>query len=168
MNGSSALRPACSKSRGPTDGREGALAGKPPHRLAVEPEPEVAAAGLSPATPLGSRDVEQCQCHAAPGRKQAVEPDAGLGSRTCRRRCSGVTRQARMHFWGQLGVFLQALALLPLQTHGQQKENAPADEVHIEVLHVPKECQPKSKKGDLLNAHYDGYLASDKSKFYCR
>ncbi|XP_066491156.1 peptidyl-prolyl cis-trans isomerase FKBP7 [Tiliqua scincoides] len=64
----------------------------------------------------------------------------------------------------QLCVFLQAFALLALQAHGQEKE---AEEVQIEVLHVPKDCQPKSKKGDLLNAHYDGYLASDRSKFYC-
>lgn len=43
-----------------------------------------------------------------------------------------------------------------------------AEEVKIEVLHLPGTCSPKSKKGDLLNAHYDGFLASDGSKFYCR
>ncbi|XP_010084560.1 PREDICTED: peptidyl-prolyl cis-trans isomerase FKBP7-like, partial [Pterocles gutturalis] len=37
----------------------------------------------------------------------------------------------------------------------------------IEVLHLPESCSPKSKRGDLLNAHYDGFLASDGSKFYC-
>uniref|UniRef100_A0A8C9NUK8 peptidylprolyl isomerase n=1 Tax=Serinus canaria TaxID=9135 RepID=A0A8C9NUK8_SERCA len=42
-----------------------------------------------------------------------------------------------------------------------------AEEVQIEVLHLPETCSPKSKKGDLLNAHYDGFLASDGSKFYC-
>lgn len=41
-------------------------------------------------------------------------------------------------------------------------------EVKIEVLFKPLECSPKSKKGDLLNAHYDGYLAKDGSQFYCR
>uniref|UniRef100_A0A8C6ZSC6 peptidylprolyl isomerase n=1 Tax=Nothoprocta perdicaria TaxID=30464 RepID=A0A8C6ZSC6_NOTPE len=44
---------------------------------------------------------------------------------------------------------------------------AARDEVSIEVLHVPEPCGPRSKKGDLLNAHYDGYLASDGSRFYC-
>ncbi|CAG5865973.1 unnamed protein product [Menidia menidia] len=41
------------------------------------------------------------------------------------------------------------------------------DEVKIEVVFVPEVCTPKSKKGDLINAHYDGYLAKDGSKFYC-
>ncbi|KAM8748366.1 peptidyl-prolyl cis-trans isomerase FKBP7 [Acanthopagrus schlegelii] len=40
-------------------------------------------------------------------------------------------------------------------------------EVKIEVLFKPEECSPKSKRGDLLNAHYDGYLAKDGSQFYC-
>ncbi|XP_015269240.1 PREDICTED: peptidyl-prolyl cis-trans isomerase FKBP7 [Gekko japonicus] len=62
---------------------------------------------------------------------------------------------------------LQALALLTLRASGQQKGGASADDVQMEVVYVPQECQQKSKKGDLLNAHYDGYLASDKSKFYC-
>lgn len=42
------------------------------------------------------------------------------------------------------------------------------DEVKIEVLYMPENCTQKSGKGDLLNAHYDGYLAKDGSKFYCR
>ncbi|XP_037542201.1 peptidyl-prolyl cis-trans isomerase FKBP7 [Nematolebias whitei] len=40
-------------------------------------------------------------------------------------------------------------------------------EVKIEVLFKPEECSKKSKKGDLINAHYDGYLAKDGSQFYC-
>ncbi|MBN3308386.1 FKBP7 isomerase, partial [Amia calva] len=32
---------------------------------------------------------------------------------------------------------------------------------------MPETCTQKSKKGDMLNAHYDGYLAKDGSKFYC-
>lgn len=67
----------------------------------------------------------------------------------------------------QLHVLLQALALLSLQAQGAEKGKPSAEEVQIEVLHLPKECQPKSKKGDLLNAHYDGFLASDRSQFYC-
>lgn len=43
-----------------------------------------------------------------------------------------------------------------------------AEEVKIEVLHRPENCSKTSKKGDLLNAHYDGFLAKDGSKFYCR
>uniref|UniRef100_A0A8C0J0K6 peptidylprolyl isomerase n=1 Tax=Chelonoidis abingdonii TaxID=106734 RepID=A0A8C0J0K6_CHEAB len=72
-----------------------------------------------------------------------------------------------MTFGVKLVFFLQAFCLLTIRTHGQKKEDATAEEVKIEVLHVPKECTPKSKKGDLLNAHYDGYLAGDGSKFYC-
>ncbi|KAM4558669.1 peptidyl-prolyl cis-trans isomerase FKBP7 [Odontesthes bonariensis] len=41
------------------------------------------------------------------------------------------------------------------------------DEVKIEVVFEPEECTQKSKKGDLINAHYDGYLANDGSQFYC-
>ncbi|XP_063069309.1 peptidyl-prolyl cis-trans isomerase FKBP7 [Engraulis encrasicolus] len=41
------------------------------------------------------------------------------------------------------------------------------DEVKTEVLYMPENCMQKCGKGDLVNAHYDGYLASDGSKFYC-
>uniref|UniRef100_A0A8C3XM32 peptidylprolyl isomerase n=1 Tax=Chelydra serpentina TaxID=8475 RepID=A0A8C3XM32_CHESE len=74
---------------------------------------------------------------------------------------------AAMQHLGGYDVYAPAFCLLTIHTHGQKKEDATAEEVKIEVLHVPKECKPKSKKGDLLNAHYDGYLASDGSKFYC-
>ncbi|XP_040913758.1 peptidyl-prolyl cis-trans isomerase FKBP7 [Toxotes jaculatrix] len=40
-------------------------------------------------------------------------------------------------------------------------------EVKIEVLFKPEECTQTSKKGDLMNVHYDGYLAKDGSQFYC-
>ncbi|XP_041940430.1 peptidyl-prolyl cis-trans isomerase FKBP7 isoform X1 [Alosa alosa] len=40
------------------------------------------------------------------------------------------------------------------------------DEVKVEVLFVPENCTQKSGKGDLVNAHYDGYL-EDGTKFYC-
>ncbi|XP_006878850.1 PREDICTED: peptidyl-prolyl cis-trans isomerase FKBP7 [Elephantulus edwardii] len=48
-----------------------------------------------------------------------------------------------------------------------QKKAESIDEVKIEVLHRPENCSKRSKKGDLLNAHYDGYLAEDGKKFYC-
>ncbi|XP_012689395.1 peptidyl-prolyl cis-trans isomerase FKBP7 [Clupea harengus] len=41
------------------------------------------------------------------------------------------------------------------------------DEVKVDVLFMPENCSQKSGKGDLVNAHYDGYLAKDGSKFYC-
>ncbi|XP_074071713.1 peptidyl-prolyl cis-trans isomerase FKBP7 [Macrotis lagotis] len=62
-------------------------------------------------------------------------------------------------------LLLQALGLASLLTQGQTPEEG-ADEVKIEVLHLPAACAAKSKKGDLLNAHYDGYLANG-TKFYC-
>ncbi|XP_060909886.1 peptidyl-prolyl cis-trans isomerase FKBP7 [Labrus mixtus] len=40
-------------------------------------------------------------------------------------------------------------------------------EVKIEVLFKPEQCNPKSKRGDLINAHYDGYLAKEGTQFYC-
>nr|XP_057937237.1 peptidyl-prolyl cis-trans isomerase FKBP7 isoform X2 [Doryrhamphus excisus] len=41
------------------------------------------------------------------------------------------------------------------------------DEVKIEVVLQPEQCEKKSKKGDLMNVHYDGFLAKDGSQFYC-
>uniref|UniRef100_A0A8B9QL73 peptidylprolyl isomerase n=1 Tax=Apteryx owenii TaxID=8824 RepID=A0A8B9QL73_APTOW len=63
-----------------------------------------------------------------------------------------------------LGLLLlwQALGLLAAPARAEA-----AEEVRVEVLHVPEQCSTRSKKGDLLNAHYDGYLASDGSRFYC-
>lgn len=62
-------------------------------------------------------------------------------------------------------LLLLAVLAAPAQAGGGA---AAAEEVKMEVLHLPEVCSPKSKKGDLLNAHYDGFLASDGSKFYCR
>lgn len=61
----------------------------------------------------------------------------------------------------RLSLLLAALALLAAPARAEE-------EVKIEVLHLPDACSRKSKKGDLLNAHYDGFLASNGSKFYCR
>ncbi|MEE6489777.1 hypothetical protein FKM82_015679 [Ascaphus truei] len=71
-----------------------------------------------------------------------------------------------MHFCPKLILFLQAYSLLTVHIQGQKEENA-EEEVKIEVLYVPSDCTQKSKRGDLVNAHYDGYLAKDLSKFYC-
>uniref|UniRef100_A0A671S350 peptidylprolyl isomerase n=1 Tax=Sinocyclocheilus anshuiensis TaxID=1608454 RepID=A0A671S350_9TELE len=35
------------------------------------------------------------------------------------------------------------------------------------ILFLPENCSQKAKRGDMLNAHYDGYLAKDGSQFYC-
>lgn len=66
----------------------------------------------------------------------------------------------------ELTLLLLPLALLAAPA--QAEDGAAAEEVKIEVVQLPEVCSPKSKKGDLLNAHYDGFLASDGSKFYCR
>lgn len=39
-----------------------------------------------------------------------------------------------------------------------------ADELNVEVVFVPEDCETKSKNGDILNMHYTGTL-SDGSKF---
>ncbi|XP_041857386.1 peptidyl-prolyl cis-trans isomerase FKBP7 [Melanotaenia boesemani] len=44
---------------------------------------------------------------------------------------------------------------------------AELDDVKVEVVFKPEECTQRSKRGDLINAHYDGYLAKDGSQFYC-
>ncbi|XP_077304229.1 peptidyl-prolyl cis-trans isomerase FKBP7 [Lithobates pipiens] len=48
-----------------------------------------------------------------------------------------------------------------------EKTEIEEEKVKMEVVHVPSVCTQKSKRGDLVNAHYDGYLAKDMSKFYC-
>lgn len=51
----------------------------------------------------------------------------------------------------------------------EEPEPQPDNEgVKIEVLFKPEPCAPKSKRGDLMNVHYDGFLAEDGSQFYCR
>ena len=70
-----------------------------------------------------------------------------------------------MRFLLRLIFFFHVWGIFTAQ--GQNKEEF-TEEVKIEVLHRPENCSKTSKKGDLLNAHYDGYLAKDGSKFYCR
>lgn len=68
-----------------------------------------------------------------------------------------------------LKLFIYLCLALSLQiAHGYFATAEVNDEVKIEVLYMPENCTQKSGKGDLLNAHYDGYLAKDGSKFYCR
>lgn len=41
-------------------------------------------------------------------------------------------------------------------------------DIKVEVLFKPEQCDQMSKRGDLVNVHYDGFLAKDGSQFYCR
>ncbi|XP_062287775.1 peptidyl-prolyl cis-trans isomerase FKBP7 [Scomber scombrus] len=41
------------------------------------------------------------------------------------------------------------------------------EDVKIEVLFKPEQCEQQSKRGDLMNVHYDGFLAKDGTQFYC-
>ncbi|XP_016379141.1 peptidyl-prolyl cis-trans isomerase FKBP7-like [Sinocyclocheilus rhinocerous] len=47
------------------------------------------------------------------------------------------------------------------------RANESNQDVKIEVRFLPENCSQKAKRGDMLNAHYDGYLAKDGSQFYC-
>ncbi|KAI5613453.1 peptidyl-prolyl cis-trans isomerase FKBP7 precursor, partial [Silurus asotus] len=60
-------------------------------------------------------------------------------------------------------LYLQALSSFLHQVCADES----GDEVQIEVLFLPENCTQKAKKGDLLHAHYDGYLAKDGTQFYC-
>uniref|UniRef100_A0A8D0RQ40 FKBP prolyl isomerase 7 n=1 Tax=Sus scrofa TaxID=9823 RepID=A0A8D0RQ40_PIG len=71
---------------------------------------------------------------------------------------------AIMHFLFRLIIFFYVWGIFTAQ--GQKTEES-TEEVKIEVLHRPENCSKTSRKGDLLNAHYDGFLAKDGSKFYC-
>lgn len=44
----------------------------------------------------------------------------------------------------------------------------PEPEVKIEVLHKPFMCYRKSKYGDMLLVHYDGFLESNGTMFHSR
>ncbi|XP_036039039.1 peptidyl-prolyl cis-trans isomerase FKBP7 isoform X1 [Onychomys torridus] len=82
------------------------------------------------------------------------------------RACSrpGGSALRTMLFLFRLAVFLSLWGC----SHGQgHTDDEGTEEVKIEVLHRPENCSKTSRKGDLLNAHYDGYLAKDGSKFYC-
>lgn len=44
----------------------------------------------------------------------------------------------------------------------------PEPEVQIEVIHKPLVCSRKSKYGDMLLVHYDGFLESNGTRFHSR
>ena len=43
--------------------------------------------------------------------------------------------------------------------------SASANQVNVEVLHLPAKCERKSQKGDTIDVHYRGTLAKDASEF---
>ncbi|CAG08293.1 unnamed protein product, partial [Tetraodon nigroviridis] len=70
--------------------------------------------------------------------------------------------------WRLLGcTFCLFVSLQPGFWRGWAAAEELEGEVKIEVLFKPLHCSPKSKKGDLMNIHYDGFLAKDGSQFYC-
>ncbi|XP_045416310.1 peptidyl-prolyl cis-trans isomerase FKBP7 isoform X2 [Lemur catta] len=123
------------------------------------PGPNPRNAGPSAHSPAPALcDVGQCLPRVATWR--LGQPRA----RVTRRSQRAVLQGENMHFLFTLVIFFYLWSFLTAQ--GQKKEES-AEEVKIEVLHRPENCSKTSKKGDLLNAHYDGYLAKDGSKFYC-
>jgi len=68
----------------------------------------------------------------------------------------------RSTFYFCLILTLQTLNLFILLIRANESK------VKIEVTFLPENCSQKSKRGDMLNAHYDGYLVKDGSQFYCR
>ncbi|KAL4635658.1 peptidyl-prolyl cis-trans isomerase FKBP7 [Arapaima gigas] len=63
-------------------------------------------------------------------------------------------------------LVLVLLSLSPRSLVGDSTAMQHADGLKVEVLFSPEQCSRRSKRGDLVNAHYDGYL-SDGSQFYC-
>ncbi|CAH2305851.1 peptidyl-prolyl cis-trans isomerase FKBP7 [Pelobates cultripes] len=71
-----------------------------------------------------------------------------------------------MYLCCKLMLFVHAFILLNCHIQGQETKDTQED-VKIEVVYVPSECEQKSRRGDLVNAHYDGFLAHNMSKFFC-
>ncbi|XP_026127194.1 peptidyl-prolyl cis-trans isomerase FKBP7 [Carassius auratus] len=69
----------------------------------------------------------------------------------------------RLTFYICLILSLQTLNLFILVIRANESNQ----DVKIEVTFLPENCSQKAKRGDMLNAHYDGYLAKDGSQFYC-
>lgn len=65
-------------------------------------------------------------------------------------------------------TFCLIVSLQPGPWSGWAAADELESQVKIEVLFKPFPCAPKSKKGDMINVHYDGFLAKDGSQFYCR
>ncbi|XP_061920188.1 peptidyl-prolyl cis-trans isomerase FKBP14-like [Entelurus aequoreus] len=55
------------------------------------------------------------------------------------------------------------LSFVTMLTHGAK---LPDPEVKIEVLHKPLMCYRKTKYGDMLLVHYEGYLESNSTMFH--
>ncbi|XP_018417120.1 PREDICTED: peptidyl-prolyl cis-trans isomerase FKBP7 [Nanorana parkeri] len=71
-----------------------------------------------------------------------------------------------MSFSFRYVFLLQSFSLLSVLIHCEKTETE-EEKIQMEVVYLPSVCTQKSKRGDLVNAHYDGYIAKDMSKFYC-
>ncbi|XP_076012132.1 peptidyl-prolyl cis-trans isomerase FKBP7 [Genypterus blacodes] len=72
----------------------------------------------------------------------------------------------RNKMWRAMSCALTLLLCLNLGPFVSAAEES-NEQVKIEVVYKPAECDRLSKRGDLLNVHYDGFLAKDGSQFYC-
>lgn len=83
--------------------------------------------------------------------------------------CNSNGNSMRQAFWNTLNRALLLLTSTQLCLWSvSAAADEPTGEVKIEVVFKPEECSQSSKKGDLMNAHYDGYLAENGHQFYCR
>ncbi|XP_073701478.1 peptidyl-prolyl cis-trans isomerase FKBP7 [Garra rufa] len=69
----------------------------------------------------------------------------------------------QFRFYLSLILFLQILNPFIVLIRANESN----EDVKIEVTFLPENCSQKAKRGDMLNAHYDGYLVKDGSQFYC-
>lgn len=65
-------------------------------------------------------------------------------------------------------IVFSACLILPLMLVFVTCGKLPEPEVKIEVVHKPLMCYRKSKYGDMLLVHYEGFLESDGTMFQSR
>ncbi|XP_034554339.1 peptidyl-prolyl cis-trans isomerase FKBP14 [Notolabrus celidotus] len=63
-------------------------------------------------------------------------------------------------------IFFSLFSILPSLVILVTGRKLPEPEVKIEVIHKPFICYRKSKYGDMLLVHYDGFLESNGTKFH--
>lgn len=105
-----------------------------------------------------------------PGRR---EPGAGSGARRCHVGRSGRARGAGWRHGERSQAAAMAAALLlcsALLCAALGCAGAalipPAADVKVEVLHKPFLCHRRTKWGDMMLVHYEGYLERDGSMFH--
>lgn len=65
-------------------------------------------------------------------------------------------------------ILLAICSIFPLLFVCVTGGKLPEPEVKIEVIHRPFMCHRKSKYGDMLLVHYDGFLESNGTIFHSR